>query len=401
MTIFSTGLEKQLNILDYALASFWRRKLKNLSVMIVFGAVIFLLASFQMVTRSLTETAADVLAAAPDITVQRLSAGRQESLPLAYRDRLAAIFGIRKVVPRIWGYLFDEGKGANYTIMGLDVAAMPGGEKLPQSLAAGRFPEPDETGGCVVGRSIVRIQGLESRRHFSLFRPDLSLKPFRVTGTFGAESAILTDDLIVTTLPEAADLFAIPAGLVTDLCVYVVNPREIDTIAKKIAARLPDSRVLTRSQILKTYQVVFGWRSGFASICLLTGLLAFIILAWDKASGLSPEERREIGILKVLGWETADILTIRFWEGCLIAALSYVLGVTAAYIHVVHFNAALFRPVMLGWSVLDPTFRLVPVLEAADLLLIFCLTVLPYLAATVVPAWRCAIVPADSAIRGG
>ena len=44
--------------------------------------------------------------------------------------------------------------------------------------------------------------------------------------------------------------------MVTDLCVYITNPTEIDTIAKKIAALLPDTRVLTRSQIQKTYQVV-------------------------------------------------------------------------------------------------------------------------------------------------
>ena len=38
-------IEKQINILDYSLSSLWRKKLKNLSVILVFTAVIFLVAS--------------------------------------------------------------------------------------------------------------------------------------------------------------------------------------------------------------------------------------------------------------------------------------------------------------------------------------------------------------------
>ena len=90
---------------------------------------------------------------------------------------------------------------------------------------------------------------------------------------------------------------------------------------------------------------------------------------------------------------------MRFWESLLVSALAFAVGCTLAYIHVVYFGASLFRPVMVGWSVIFPPLTLVPDLAAADLLLIFAFTVMPYLAATIVPAWRSATVPADSAIR--
>ncbi len=394
------NLEKQLNILEYALSSLWRRRLKSLSVLLVFGAVIFLLASFQMVTQALSDKAKQVLAHTPEITLQKMSAGRQESIPLAYGDTLAGIFGIRRVVPRIWGYYFDEVRLANYTVMGVEVEEMEEGNRLDTALAKGTMPGADEQGGAVIGTSITNALDLAGRDTFSLFRPDLSLKPFEVSGEFSRDTDILTNDLIVMNLADARDLFGIPAGLVTDLCVYVANPKEIDTIAKKISEALPSVRVLTRPQIQKTYQVVFGWRSGFGSICLLSALAAFIILAWDKASGLSPEERREIAILKVLGWETSDILAIRFWESVIVSGLACIVGMTAAYIHVVYFSAALFRPVLMGWSVLRPELHLLPRLAAGDILLIFAFTVIPYLAATVIPAWRSATVPADSALGG-
>jgi ABC-type lipoprotein release transport system permease subunit len=393
------GLEKQINILDFSLSSLWRRKLKNIGIMLVFSAVIFLLASFQMLTNALSDNASRVLQYAPEITIQRMSAGRQEAIPLAYAEKLSKIFGIRTIVPRIWGYYFDESNLANYTVMALDARKMPLGSKLDPTLAEGRFPAAEESGKVVIGSSIEEILGLQDRRIFSLFRPDLSLKPFEVVGRFSDKTDMLTNDLIVMNLDDARDLFEIPAAMFTDLCVYITNPNEIDTIAKKIAALLPDTRVLTRSQILKTYQVVFSWRSGFASICLLTALVAFAILAWDKASGLSPEERREIGILKILGWETGDILAIRFWESCLVSTLAFIVGCTGAYIHIAFFEASLLKPVLVGWSVIYPSFRLLPSVTVADLLLIFSFSVLPYMAATVIPAWRCSTVPADSVIR--
>ena len=390
-------LEKQLNLLDYALSALRRRKGKNLGVMLVFAGVIFLVASFQFLSASLTATAENLLTEAPEIVIQKMSAGRQEAIPLAYLARLGEIHGIRAEVPRIWGYYFDETTGANYTVLAVEPERMPRGDQLPEAIT-GRLPAPGK-GEVVLGRGVVENLKLGERRNFSLFRPDLSLKALTVVGTFASGSEQLTSDLIFTTLDTARDLFAIPAGAVTDLCVYVANPGEIATIAKKIAAQLPDTRVLTRPQISQTYQVVFGWRSGFASICLLAALAAFIILAWDKASGLSPEEKREIAILKVLGWQTGDILVLRFWESLTVSGLAYLLGCSAAYLHVFQLGGTLFRPILLGWSVIQPGLHLLPTVTGRDLLLIFTLSVVPYLAATVIPAWRAAIVPPDAAVR--
>ena len=324
------GFTRHLNILDYSLSSLWRRKMKNISVLVVFAGVIFLVASFQMVTHALTETAERALRNTPEITIQKMSAGRQVEIPVNYADKLSGIFGIRDIVPRIWGYYFDEVQEANYTVMGIDILRMPLGDRLNLTLEEGSMPNPDTGGGVAVGRSIKRIVKEKGGRLLSMFRPDLSQASFEVTGVFKQETDILTNDLVVMNMNDARDLFNIPSDLATDFCVYVTNLSEVSTIAKKIADVLPDTRVLTRAQISKTYQVVFGWRSGFASVCLLAALTAFVILSWDKASGLSPEEKREISILKILGWETTDIIAVRFWEGSLMSGFAFVIGCTLA-----------------------------------------------------------------------
>lgn len=388
--------EKQLNIVDYSLSSIWRRRFKSLGVMVVFAGVIFLLASFQMTTKALTNAASQSLAFAPEITIQKMKAGRQESIPVAYQERLASIFGILAITPRVWGYYFNETKGANYTVLSLDPLAMPLGDQLGQAIDSGRLPQEHE---AVLGQGVKATLNSVGNAVFSLYRPDLTRKALTLVGTFKAETNLLTFDTLFMNLADARDLFALSDDLATDLCVTVANPNEVETIAKKIAAILPDTRVVTRQQIQKTYQAVFGWRSGFASICLLTALTSFIIFAWDKASGLTPEEKKEISILKIIGWQTADVLVLRFWEGVIVSTVSFAVGYTLAYIHVSFFEAWLFRPVLLGWSVLHPALRLTPAVDLFEVLLVLCLTVVPYLAATVIPAWRSAIIPADSALN--
>ena len=138
---------------------------------------------------------------------------------------------------------------------------------------------------------------------------------------------------------------------------------------------------------------------GMMLFMLCSTLLAFIILAWDKASGLSSEERREIGILKAIGWETSDVLLMKLWEGMALSLVSLLAGILLAYAHVFFTSAALFETALKGWAVLYPNFRLIPFINPAELALLFFLAIVPYTVATIIPSWRAAIVDPDSIMR--
>jgi ABC-type lipoprotein release transport system permease subunit len=391
-------LDRQLNIADYALGGLNRRLGRNLVVVFVFALVIFMVASFSLTTTSLKHAAGRLLTTVPDITVQQMSAGRQVAFSAEAIRELDSIFGIRSVQPRVWGYYFDENNGANYTVIGV---TNPGDEAQLAGLGIDFAPHLDSDDAfepAIIGRGVRENLGLGDRRAFSLFRPDLSLKSFVTSGTFSAATSMVTDDLIIIDLEAARDLFGMGAGEVTDLLIDVANPLEIDNIANKIGERLEGVRVVTRERIAKTYRVAFGWRSGFGLACLFGAVAAFFIFAWDKASGLTPAQQQEVAILKVLGWQTEDIITLRFWESVIISISAFGLGYLAAWIHLLFFNGLLFRPVLLGWSVLKPPLSLVPVFSFADLLIIFSLSVLPYLAATVIPAWHSATIRPDAVI---
>jgi ABC-type lipoprotein release transport system permease subunit len=194
-------------------------------------------------------------------------------------------------------------------------------------------------------------------------------------------------------------LLGVSKGHFTDLSVRVKNLRELPTIARKIKKILPDTRPIARDEILRTYDSIFNWRGGIMIVILSGAVMAFIIFAWDKASGLSAEEKRETGILKAIGWETSDVILMKFWEGMTVSLSSFLSGIILAYVHVFFTSGVLFEPVLKGWSVLYPAFKLTPFIDAYQVATLFFLTVVPYTAATIIPSWRAATIDPDAVMR--
>jgi ABC-type lipoprotein release transport system permease subunit len=194
-------------------------------------------------------------------------------------------------------------------------------------------------------------------------------------------------------------LFGIDSSYVTDLTVVVNNPSEVEMVASKIRKRLPQARPIIRDEILRTYDSIFNWRGGMMIVIFSAAVLAFVIFAWDKASGLSAGERREIGILKAVGWETSDVIQMKFWEGAMISLTAFFTGVILAYVHVFFTGSLVFEPALKGWSSLYPNFELTPFVNLEQLTTLFFLTVVPYTVATIVPIWRAATIDPDSAMR--
>ena len=214
-----------------------------------------------------------------------------------------------------------------------------------------------------------------------------------------SESELVSSDLIQFCEADFRRLFGILDQYATDLVLQVKNRKELNTIASKIVQILPDTRPILREEILRTYDAVFNWRGGLVFIVLSGAVFAFVILAWDKATGLSAEEKKEIGILKAIGWDTSDVLLMKFWESAAISLSSFSLGLLLAYAHVFFFSSSLFEPALKGWSVLYPEFKPAPFIDFYNVAILFFITVVPYTVATIVPSWRAAIIDPDAVMR--
>ncbi len=376
----NTWIERQRGLIDTTVANLRRRKARNLGLFLAYVLLVFLLASVVLFGDGMRREARLLLEEAPELVVQRLTAGRHDLMTAQWLQRIAGLRGVTAVEGRLWGYHHDAAVGANLTL------------QVPRQAAPA-------AGRVHLGATLARLRGLSPGDVLSL--RDHAGRPyaFVVEALLDSRSELVSADLVLLGEADFRAFFGIAEGLYTDVALRVANPLETRTLAEKVLARLPAARVISREEMRRTYDAVFNWRQGLPLMVLSVLLAAFALLAWDKASGLSAEERREIGILKALGWDSGDVLAMKLWEGALLSLLAFLLGYTLAWLHVFYAGAPLFEPVLKGWSVLYPRFALAPEVEIGRIVSLALLTVLPYVAATLVPVWRAATLDPDAVMR--
>ncbi|MBJ6724379.1 ABC transporter permease [Geomesophilobacter sediminis] len=374
------GLDRQRHILDFTLAALLRRKGKTGALVAVYTLVVFLLASALFFGHALRREAELVLKDAPEITVQRSLTGRYAPIPKEYAGAIGEIRGVSSARPRLWGYYYDANSRANYTLV----------------VPAENQPDP---GTIVIGSGIATLRDANPGDQIGFTGYDGAAQSYRVARVLPEGAGLVSADLILISERDYRALSGIPDGEATDLVLTVHNAKEFATVAEKIRQRFPDTRPIVRDEILRTYDALFNWRGGVVAVLSGMAGLAFVIFAWDKATGLSAEERKEIGVLKAVGWETSDILAMKFWEGIAVSFTAFLLGVTLGYLHVFWGGSFLFAPVLKGWSTLYPNFRLIPAVDFGELGAILFLVVVPYSVSTIVPSWRAATIDPDAVLR--
>ena len=376
-------LARQRYLVDFAVAGLRRQRARHASLLLVYTLLVFALASVVMLASALRREAAFMLKDTPDVVLQGLRMGRHEMSRAADLERLRGLRGTQAAQGRLWGYLFDSASGANYTLQVPPPGSAP-------ALAAGQ---------TVVGEGVARLRRLSAGAPLFLVSPSGIFLNLKVQAVLPAGTALVSSDLVLLSEADFRRFFQLAPDEFTDLALYVRNPKEVAKVAEKAGLALRRHRIVTRADLLRTYENLFSWREGLLLALLGAAVLAFGILAFDKASGLSAQERREIGVLKAIGWDTRDIIHMKLWEAGLVATTALLAGGLLAYLHVFLFGAPLLRPVLQGWSVLFPSMALNPSVDGLQLATLALLALLPYLVAIVIPIWRTAAADPDAVMR--
>ena len=401
--ISGSWFERQKNIIDYSLQSLLRRWSKNILILIIFILLVFVVSSVLFITGSLTQEMMVTSDSLPDITVQRIVGGRQISVTASYIPEIEKITGVEVVETRVWGYFYLTSLQANFTIYGMDLNLLEEGE-YQKIVNWKNIPDQAEKNSdfrMIVGQGVFELlRNIQMEKAYLFYQPAWEKPiPFDIIGTFKTETELQSNDMMILQTEGARRVLELPPDEFTDLAVYVPNPEEIDNIALKIRRYFPELRTITKAQIKNTYSSVFGWKSAFVLSSMSAAIFAFLILIWDKASGLSPEEKREIGILKAIGWDTAVVLSVKSWEGLILSGISTQAGILLAYIYTYWLRAPGLKEIFLGWSSIYPSFKLTPDADPKFFILIITIAVVPYMVVTVFPAWKAAITDPDVIIR--
>jgi ABC-type lipoprotein release transport system permease subunit len=156
--------------------------------------------------------------------------------------------------------------------------------------------------------------------------------------------------------------------------------------------------VITKEDIRKSYESLYNYKGGLFLILFLIALSTFVLILYQRFSMVYSSERRQIGLLRALGWSISDVLKLKFYETVIVIVISFVLGVVAAYGFVFILGAPLLREIFLGGANLSNTVQLVPVLDFGVLSTIFLIYAVPFVAAVLIPVWRIAVTDPKEAM---
>ena len=389
-----------LYLVEYAINALFRSRSKNIFILVVFTLLTALLTSVFLITGSIKHELHSTVDALPQITVQKIKAGRHYDIETSIADEIIGITGVSEAIPRVWGYYYFENAGVNFSLVGIDQYEQQYKNSFDAVVKKFDFDALNNKNQMVVGAGVRKVMKKSYyNNYFNFIKPDGSFIKVTLAGVFDGETQLESNDMILMAKETVREIFDIAEEKATDIVVKVPNPEEVPTIASKIKLLYPDTRVISTHDLKVSYQNIFDYKSGIFLALFTVALFTFFMIIYDKASGLSSEEKREIGILKAIGWRVDDVLKEKFYESFILSFLSYITGVLLAFGFVYLFQAPLLREIFVGYSQLKTSFELPFIFDIQTLFLVFFLSVPIYIAATIIPSWRAATLEVDEVIR--
>jgi ABC-type lipoprotein release transport system permease subunit len=393
---------------SYALGNVLKYRTRSAAIVTALILSTFLLGSAEFIREGVMTDLTASMDEGPDLIVQRLLGGRQAPIPLDWRENLSAIHGVRLATPRVWGYI-DVGGNGLLTIMGVNSSDYGTivGTTGTDIVEEGRFLNATDRYRMVVGEGILDIMraslagvsvGVGS--FLSLIAQNGSLIEFEIIGVFRSSTKIYSNDMIVTDLDSARQVLGQEAASCTDYALWADFGEDLNSIAFRIDTQMAEARVLTRDAIADTMLVTYGSRGGIVALLWLVLLITAILLAFTVSASGSDEARREVGLLKALGYDTVDVLEIRMFESLTLGMLGASLGVSLAIVFDFILGAPILSGYLLGWSLLLLNGGLPLAISVPTIFTLYVVAIVPILVATVVPAWRNAITEPDVVLRG-
>ncbi len=243
------------------------------------------------------------------------------SLPEALEAQLKAAAGVAQVSADLDAFL-DVGDGGHAVVAGWRPEDF---EYREMPIARGRKPTPGR-GEIVVGDQLAEALHADVGSSITV-----DFTPLRVVGITAFGTGLMRGSAVM----PLADLQAVLSrpGEVTLYQLRLANPQDPAAVARvqaRVAALAPNLSVEPSEAAFKDNRVIGMLSAGAAAVALTA--LAMAAMSVLNTLAMAVEERtREIGILSMIGWGRARILSLVMSEGLVLSALGGALGLVLGF----------------------------------------------------------------------
>jgi ABC-type lipoprotein release transport system permease subunit len=336
-----------------------------------------------------------VLESGAELYITQDQFGSNAPIPLSAIEGFSSLPGVTEVIPRVIGRTYLD--NSFLAVLGISPDHLPSALSISQGR---RYRQPGEV---LIGEGLAVQAQIKPGQKFFLSRNPT--QKFTVVGLFRSTYTIWNADLLIMSFDDAAQLFQMP-GKATDLLLKT-HPGYEEPLAEKIlqlsqtqpgwsAPLRVQTKTLVKSYILRGFDIKAGIFSGIYSLAFL---LAIPILLVTTGLGLATR-KREIGIIKALGWQTQEVLILLGMENGFLALLSIPFTVLFSQIWLKGCNGYFInRFFIANWEILPP-FSIPADSFPIPFLLTFFLALILTLVGSLYSTWRMAIAPPHEAMHG-
>lgn len=258
-------------------------------------------------------------------------------IPISYVEGIEKIQGVKLVSPRI-EYTPNkiEGKevsgGLSLTTSSLFPPTVVGVEpkKESQSTAStfvkyitnGRFLVEGDRYSAVLGKPVA-----DTYRKTVGSKIDIDGVEFKVVGISEAGSFFL-DNSIAVPLDAVREISEIGKNEVSGIAVDVGDPSEADSVATRIMLKYPGVDASTPQEIAASFGTLLSAiRSSTFVIAGIAAVVGGIGITNSMLMSVM-ERRREIGILKAVGWSNREVIRMFLAESVIIGIMGGIIGIS-------------------------------------------------------------------------
>jgi ABC-type lipoprotein release transport system permease subunit len=373
---------------------------KHLAIFIISIFIVFLISSVLFIKNSLQKEIFSTLENQSDFIIQQTNGSKIVNTPVSWIDDFSSINGVKNTQQRVYGQYYFLPENVYFTIVGIDLFEENTNKKLNELLKSLNVSYFLENDSMIIGNGIKKI--FDKYHYFDSYDFKLSnndLKTIKIFNSLPKDLNLVANDLIIMDINLAKEILNINENESTDIVLNVPNNLERQNVKEQLLLEHSNLRILQKDELKKEYENMFNYKGGIFLILFIVVLFTFILILYQRYSMISSTDKKEIGILKAVGWSIKDIIKLKIMENFIVGFMAYIIGVVFSYIFVFILNAPILKHIFIGFSNMQNDFIFNPNIEINSLITLFLFFMIPFLSAILIPVWKVAVLDSIKSMK--
>ena len=375
-------------------------KSKHLAIFFISILIVFLSSSILFISNTLKKEIFTTLKNQSDFVIQKINSGKSQYTPISWIEDFKEISGVKDVQQRVYGQYYFMPEDAYFTIVGIDLFEEGSSKNIKELLKVLNISEFLQSDSMIIGNGIKKL--FDKYRYtdsydFKLFNNDL--KEIKIFKDLPQKANLVANDLIIMDINLAKEILNIKEDEATDIVLNVPNNLERANVKDQLILKHSNTRILQKENLKKEYENMFNYKGGIFLILFIVVILTFTLILYQRYSMISLGDKKEIGILKAVGWSIKDILKLKIMENFIVAFMAFIIGIILSYIFVFILNAPILKNIFIGSQNLQNDFIFNTNIQIDSLITLFLFFMIPFLSAVLIPVWKVAIIDSTQSMK--